>query len=584
MQCRECGDAIEADHRFCNHCGAAVIHESAESAPTHSIEPEPADTADAAPTDSKAADSEAVGPVTSEVPAIDSIWSVAPAVPIPPEGESAGECPTEPVDVTPGPADIPSVDPTPIDDIRDRPTELSDAEMDRQSQIDPDPTVEEAAVDTPLVHESPADQSIVDESTQLLPLIQDDSGDWDHDPVWAATGSVPVQEAAAAAYDPVVTEDLPSTEPITEVWMDPVFDPDAHHAIPDATPYDAAAESDSVSTATTSEVAEVGPTTTAQMPAVQFGTAQPRQRFAFTPVTLIAIVTALITLIAVFATVLSITSTERIIPNDDTPEAFRTGTWIIDDLANNLSIASLIAAVMMVVGGIAAGYGWRWGSGLAGGSGLAFAGIGALVIGLAQIPIDAARELALIPNEQQFTLTITRDLGYWMIVVAGALGVILFFASIGDAMSDRRPGLNPWIAAVGGLASLVAVAGPLLPENLAVFSDNWYLVEGPGEAPAILLTTRLVQLGLIAVTGVIGFLMVRRYGLGLAIGGTVPSIWLVASTLFELTDNPVGPGFRNPGATDMHIHGVTIIGISAVAAMAVLAVIGAYDQGIRERP
>ena len=45
---------------------------------------------------------------------------------------------------------------------------------------------------------------------------------------------------------------------------------------------------------------------------------------------------------------------------------------------------------------------------------------------------------------------------------------------------------------------------------------------------------------------------------------------------------PVGPGFRNPGATDMHIHGVTIIGVSAIAAMAILAVIAAYDQGVRE--
>jgi hypothetical protein len=188
-----------------------------------------------------------------------------------------------------------------------------------------------------------------------------------------------------------------------------------------------------------------------------------------------------------------------------------------------------------------------------------------------------------IPSEQQFTLTITRDLGYWLTVAAGALGVVLFFAAINDAASDRRSGLNPWIAALGALAVVVAAGGPLLPEQQAVFSDNWYLIDGPGEAPAMLLVGRLVQLGLLLLAGVIGFLTVRRWGLGLAIGGTIPIVWLAASTLFELTDRPVGPGFRNPGAVDMHIHGVTIIGVSAVAAMSVLAVIAAYDQGVRER-
>ncbi len=72
-----------------------------------------------------------------------------------------------------------------------------------------------------------------------------------------------------------------------------------------------------------------------------------------------------------------------------------------------------------------------------------------------------------------------------------------------------------------------------------------------------------MQLGLLVMAGVVGFLIVRRWGLGLAVGGSLPIVWMTASTMFELTDRPVGPGFRNPGATDMHIHGVTIIGVSA---------------------
>ncbi len=42
-----------------------------------------------------------------------------------------------------------------------------------------------------------------------------------------------------------------------------------------------------------------------------------------------------------------------------------------------------------------------------------------------------------------------------------------------------------------------------------------------------------------------------------------------------------GPGYLNPGATDLHVHGVTIIGASAVLAFSLLAVVAAYDQSRR---
>ena len=239
-----------------------------------------------------------------------------------------------------------------------------------------------------------------------------------------------------------------------------------------------------------------GAPSTAEMPAiVEPAAPPPRVRFRFGAVTLIGIITGVVTLAAVFATLLTIESTTRFTLGPETPIGFRTGSWIVDDLAGNLSIAGLVAIVSMVAGGVAAGFGWRWGSGLAGGAGLAIAGLATIAIGLAQFPIDAAHEFVLIPSDQPFTLTITRDLGYWLLVAAGALGVVLFFASINDAFGDRRPGLNPWIAALGALAMVVATAGPLLPENLAVFSDNWYLIEGPGQPSALLMVGRLVQLG-----------------------------------------------------------------------------------------
>jgi hypothetical protein len=433
---------------------------------------------------------------------------------------------------------------------------------------------DERDVDEPDADEPDADEPDADPPVDpsVDPAVDDI---WaDADPVWAATGAVPVSDApppVAGAARVISTDELPSTEPITEVWMASATD--VADDVADAT----------VDIATGS-LPEVG--TTARMPLTPVAvgaSGSVGHRFRFSAVTLIGIVTGFVTMAALFATALSVTSTSRLVIGPDAPPEFRTGTWIVDDLAGNLSIAGLIAIVSMVAGGLAAGFGWRWGSGLAGGAGLAVAGLAALAIGLAQVPIDAAKAFALIPPDEPFTLTITRDVGYWLLVAAGALGVVLFFASINDAFGDRRSGLNPWIAALGALATVATAAGPLLPENLAVFSDNWYVVDAAGQPSAVLLAGRLVQIALLVVTGVIGFLSVRRWGLGLAIGGSLPVVWLATSTLFDLTGSPVGPGFRNPGAEDMHLHGVTIIGVSAIAAISVLAVIAAYDQGVRER-
>ena len=395
----------------------------------------------------------------------------------------------------------------------------------------------------------------------------------DNDPVWAATGSVDtIGQPLTETPD---TDQLPATEPITEVWTRPGT------ASPIVTAEEVAGDDP------WSDEPGVAPTTampmasgTAQMPVLPTPIRE-KARFRFTAVLAFSVVGGIVTLLSLFATIVTVTSNERLVRTPETPAAFRTGEWISTDLADNMPIAGLIAVCLLVAGGVASAFGWRGGSGLAGGAGLAIAGIAALTVGLAQIPIDAAYEMAAIPSEQQFTLTITRDLGYWMLVAAGAIGVVVFFASLNDAFGDHRSGLNPWIAAVGALSGLVMAGGPLIPEGLATFSDNWYVSDAPGAPPAMLLTTRLVQLGLLALGALIGFLSVRRWGLGVAIGGGMSSIWLTVSTLFELGDDPVGPGFNNPGASSMGVHGVTIIGASALLAFSLLAVVAAYDQASR---
>jgi hypothetical protein len=418
------------------------------------------------------------------------------------------------------------------------------------------PTEQVATVDAePAAPEPPTATSAID------PV--DPADEWgDDDPVWAATGSVDVIGRATHPS----TDQLPMTQPITEVRTQAPMS-----AIVTAEP-DEPWQEQVVATTTVATTPA-----TAELPVFPRAIEE-RRRFRFTAVLGLSVLGAIVTLLGLFATIVTVTSTARLVRTPETPAAFRTGDWITTDLADNIPIAGLIAACLMVGGGVASAFGWRGGSGLSGGAGLATAGLAALTIGLAQYPIDAAYEMASIPSEQQFTLTITRDLGYWLLVGAGALGIIVFFASVNDALGDRRAGLNPWIAALGALAGLVMAGGPLIPEQLASFSDNWYVSDAPGSPPAMLLTARIVQLALLALTALIGFLAVRRWGLGIAIGGGLPAVWLTISTMLELGDDPVGPGYRNPGSTVMDVHGVTIIGASALAAFALLAVVAAYDQ------
>jgi len=406
-----------------------------------------------------------------------------------------------------------------------------------------------------------------------------DTEDADWQPEWAPTGSVPTTGAsespteqlaqAEPAWASPTTAALPSTEPLAAT-DDPADDTGV------LTPYDYTDGEPTSGWSTTPDTEVIAAAPYAEP-------VRHRPRFRATATVVLGVASGLVALAALFTTILSIEASRGLFVADNQPAAFRTGTWIIDDLADNLSIAGLLAAVAMVAGGVASGFGWRWGGGLAGGAGLAYTGVAAIAVGLAQVPIDAAHEFALIPADPPFTLTITRDVGYYLLIVASVLGIVLFFASLND-LTDRRPGLNPWIAALGGLATVIAVAGPLLPEGLARFSDNWYLVDAPGEPPALLLVGRAVQLAMLLVCGLLGFLCVRRYGIGLAAGGSLPFIWMAVSTMFDLTDHPVGPAFRNPGSTDVDLHGLTVIGAAALASMLLLAIVAAYDQSVRERP
>ncbi|MGA9278419.1 MAG: hypothetical protein WBV89_15775, partial [Ilumatobacter sp.] len=253
------------------------------------------------------------------------------------------------------------------------------------------------------------------------------------------------------------------------------------------------------------------------------------------------------------------------------------GIRMLEDFGSNLPIAGLIGVGVMLVGGFLSCFGLRWGAGLAGGAGLAVTGWAAMTIGLIEIPIHTAEGITQSAgaNTNGFDLEITRDLGWFLIAVVGVLGVLVFLTTLRMAGTGGRPGLNPWIAAIGAVGAVIFAAGPLIPLGESTFDLNLGFVG----LPRAFFAGRLVALGLIALTGIVGFLSVRTYGLGLVAGGISIATWLWATSLAEFGDTPVGVAVGNLGTTETVPHAVTSVGLAVSLVM--LAVAAALASATR---
>ncbi|MGH9272424.1 MAG: hypothetical protein ACRDZ2_14240, partial [Ilumatobacteraceae bacterium] len=293
-----------------------------------------------------------------------------------------------------------------------------------------------------------------------------------------------------------------------------------------------------------------------------------RRRFRLRPLATIAVLAFAATAVAAFTPLIEIGA--------ESAAFFEIGTWRVNDLGTNNAVAGLLAAATMVVGALAWCFGFRWGAGLAGGAGAALAGWTALVIGAAELPVSAA--------EASGVAVIERPYGYWVLIGAGGLGLLTLVASLAAAGRAGRSGLDPWIAALGAVSFLVAAGGPLLPEGTADWTGNYDSASLQIEVPTLYFVGRAVQLGLLVLCGVVGFLLVRRWGLGLAIGGAVAAAWLLVTAATEQTAEPIGPGYANPAspdAFDLQPHAVTVVGFAMVGFFALVAVVMAVLDGER---
>jgi hypothetical protein len=323
-------------------------------------------------------------------------------------------------------------------------------------------------------------------------------------------------------------------------------------------------------------------TTTAEMPAVFDGHDDlveyppAREPFRLRVIFLLALFGAAAVLMTLVADVIDLRTTRP-------APGIATGVRTLEDLGSDLGLAGFIAAAVMVIGGLLACFGLRWGAGMAGGAGLALAGWAGLTIGLAELPIAIAESITRT-SSIEFTLRVTRDLGWWLIVGVGVIGTIVFLASLRSIGSGGRPALNPLVAAVTAVATVVLAFGPLVPVDGAAFADNFRSIDPTRDLPAAFFAGRLGQVGLIALAGVAGMLIVRSYGVGLALGGITVPLWLWIASLGQIGANPVGIADRNPGANDTVPHAVTTVGMVATLVLLALAAALATYRLNRRRP
>lgn len=256
-----------------------------------------------------------------------------------------------------------------------------------------------------------------------------------------------------------------------------------------------------------------------------------------------------------------------------TGDTVSTQTWKLNDFASNNLIGVIIAALVLVAGAALGATGRRIGTGLAGGAGLALAGLMGLAIGQVTGLFDST-EVGLLQGGGTFTLTTTQEIGFWLAVAAAVLGAVAFALSLRSSGPDGEAPIQAGVGIAGAIATLLVVFGPLIPMHGAKFADQFSNDFTP---PATLLL-RLLVLVLIAIGGLTGFLVNRRWGLGLALGSISVGVWQWITAISESGDRPFGIAGGNLGASDYAPHIVTTVGVVVMVLAAVAGLLMANQR------
>lgn len=317
--------------------------------------------------------------------------------------------------------------------------------------------------------------------------------------------------------------------------------------------------------ATAAMSAQTGPVTpvagiTAQVPV----DATARQPFRVTPLLVVADLAGALAVAAGFLDVASFEISGDIASSD---------VYKLNDFSTNNLVGAIIAAILLIGGASMGATGRRVGSGLAGGAGLALAGMVAMMAGRVVALFDGT-EVGLLGTGTGYTLTTTYEIGFFLAVAAAVLGGVVFLLALRDMGADGHPVVTPAIGVLGALGAVAVAIGPLIPENGASFADNFSHEAIP---PATLLL-RLLVLVLILVGGVLGFLLSRRWGLGLALGVISVGAWQWVTAITESGDLPFGIAGGNFFADSFKPHVVTTIGVVVMVIAGLVGLLAAAQQ------
>ena len=246
------------------------------------------------------------------------------------------------------------------------------------------------------------------------------------------------------------------------------------------------------------------------------------------------------------------------------------GTVGLTELSSSYLVGVVLASVLMVVGAVLGASGRAAGAGLAGGAGLAMSGMLFHAAGLAVAQLDAAEVLHLLPGA---TVTVTYEVGFFLVLGAAGLGALVFLLSLPDALADPSRRVPHVIGVIGSLGALAVAVGTVLPINGAVLVDNVDL----DTLPPITLYLRLLVLAFVVVGGFVGFLTNRRWGLGMALGAVSVGAWQWSAAVVGIGDTPysIGGGATPADVTwaggnffgsDTTPHLVTTVGVLAMLA------------------
>jgi hypothetical protein len=265
----------------------------------------------------------------------------------------------------------------------------------------------------------------------------------------------------------------------------------------------------------------------------------------------------------------------------------------LNGISTNARVGTIVAAGLLVIGAALGLSGRRFGTGLAGGAGLALAGFMAWLAGDAVSIVDTLKR-GFAESSYRYTLSTTLDVGFWMGVAAAVLGGVVFLLSFTGVGDDGRPSIHPAVGAVGLLGGLALVIGPMLPSNGATFADNFSGDVGIGPAvwwksrlflelgishaqvPPVTTWLRVLLLLALVVGAYLGFIAGSRWGVGIVLGAIGIAVWQWLTSVLEAGDLPFGIAGGSPGQKGFPPNIVTTVGLVVVLLALIAGAVMAY--------